>query len=237
MVGRRLKLVFAAERLVPPAGGAERFALELLGRLSERHRIRAVCISDELSDPISLPVGVELDQVPAPEAPGAGYWATKRMRREAIGVALDRILVREPADVVLTQLHAGPAAVEAARTNGAGSLLLLPSYEAFCKYAFDAGSRCVPSSGCRECPRATRLSAVEFEELRRSRATHARALRMATGLLAPSRAMADVCERWVGRRLRLPYPGRPAYRPPFRRAPAVTFSSRPPPGAGTRAST
>lgn len=202
MSDRRLELVFAAERLVPQAGGAERFALELLGRLSERHRIRALCIRTEpgAHTPRSLPDAVELDHLPAPDDRGLGYWATKRMRREAIGVALDRILAQEPADVVLTQLHAGPAAVEAARTNGAGSLLLLPSYEAFCKYAFDAGSRCLPSSGCRQCPRARRLSALEFEELRRSRATHARALRMTTGLLAPSRALADVCEGWIGRR-------------------------------------
>jgi glycosyltransferase involved in cell wall biosynthesis len=195
-----LEVLHATESLLPAVGGAERLALEWLAALAPGHRVRAVWLEAPAAGPdapASLPAGVEGAAAPAPVA--AGYWEGKRRRREAIAGAVAAALEERPADVVVTALHAAPAAVEAARAAGAASVLVLPSYESLCKYAFDAGSRCRPASGCRECPRARELDSDEFEQLLASRAAHERSLAAADRLVAPSPFVARACEAWCGR--------------------------------------
>ena len=176
-----MAILYAAETLVPPRGGAERFALELLEALAERHEVTAVFLDDE------------------PPPPG-GYWAHKRERRDAVGGAVRAELARGGADVVATTLHAGPGAVSAAAAEGVASVLFLHSYEHLCKYAFDAGSRCVPASGCRGCPRVAALPTDERAEVAASRVAHAASLEAATALVANSAALADETKAWSGRR-------------------------------------
>jgi glycosyltransferase involved in cell wall biosynthesis len=194
----RLEILFAAEFLLPPVGGAERFALEWLGALARRHGVRAVWL-DEPGGAWSAPDGVEARPVPAPGSDGA-YWRVKRERREAVGAGVHDALDERPADVVVGALHAAPAAIAAARGSDAATVLMLHSYEALCKYAFDRGSRCEPRSRCRRCPRAGALDPAEREELFAAREAHEMSLAHADRLVAPSRAVAGACEAWCGRR-------------------------------------
>lgn len=177
----RLEILLAAEALVPPPGGAERFLLEALAILGQRHSVRTLCL-----EPAPIPQG--------------RYWREKRARRERLGSLVAKELARLPADVVLTQLHAAPAVIEEAARAGTAAVLVLPSYESLCKHAFDAGSVCAPRSGCRTCPAALGLGPEERSELVRSRAAHERALRQADALVAPSSALADTVAGWCGRR-------------------------------------
>lgn len=178
---RRLAILYAAETLIPPRGGAELYALELLEELAERHGVTAVFLDDE-------------------PAPADRYWAAKRERRDAVAGAVRAELARGGADVVATGLHAGPGAIAAAAAEGVPSVLFLHSYEALCKYAYDAGSRCVPASGCRDCPRVAALPAAERAEVVASRLAHAASLEAATALVAGSAAVAAETEAWCGRR-------------------------------------
>ncbi|MDX6511322.1 MAG: hypothetical protein QOE36_826, partial [Gaiellaceae bacterium] len=143
---KRLEILVAAEALVPPTGGAERFLLEALTVLEARHSVRTLCLE------------------PAPVPPGR-YWREKRARRERLGALVEAELARRPADVVVTQLHAAPAVIEEAACAGAATVLVLPSYESLCKHAFDAASACTPRSGCRTCPAALGLAPEERREL------------------------------------------------------------------------
>ena len=199
---QRLSVVFASERLLPAVGGAERFALEWLAAIATRHEVRACYLRSAASDAAAIsepPPGITLLPAEPPTA-CSGYWTSRRLRRETIGLAVTGALARQRADVVVTQLHAGPAVVGAAHGAGAPVVVLLPSYEALCKYAFDAGSRCRPRSRCRACPKAAELSAAEADELRASRRAHERALAAAQRLVAPSHAVAEACAAWCGRR-------------------------------------
>lgn len=193
-----LRILFAIETLIPPRGGAERFWLELLEALAERHEATAVFLGDRRPD-ARKPGGVRLIPVDPPPDAG-GYWATKRARREAVAAAVRAALADEGADVVATALHAGPGAVAAAAEAGIPAVVFLHSYEALCKYAHNAGSHCVPESGCRACPSAAALPAEERAELFASRREHTHALASATTLVAPSAAVASRCEAWSGRR-------------------------------------
>jgi glycosyltransferase involved in cell wall biosynthesis len=130
--------------------------------------------------------------------PGTPYWLGKRLASGSIRDAVARAIRDRPADVVVTQLHASPGAVEAAGETP--TVLLLPSYESLCKYAFDAGTACDPASCGERCPAVLALPEPERREQRRSRDAHRRALAAATGLVAPSEFVADACERWCGRR-------------------------------------
>lgn len=198
---RDLDVLFAAERLLPAAGGAEQAALEQLGALADRgHRVRAVWVAagSEGEDAGQLPTGIEGLRVAAPPAP-AGYWAGKRARREVLRDAVAGALSERRADVLCTQLHGGPGAAEAAAEAGVPVVVHLRSYEALCKYAFDHGSACLPGARCEACPSAQRLDAGERAELRASRAAHERTLNAAARLLAPSRAVAAACAAWTGR--------------------------------------
>jgi glycosyltransferase involved in cell wall biosynthesis len=196
-----LRILFAAENLLPAAGGAERFCLEVLTLLAARHDIRARWLGD-----IEVRTGLRklpdrVDGVAVPPPPKVdGYWLNKRLRAERVAAAVDEALHRRRADVVVTQLHAAPAVIADSQRFAVPSVLLLPSYESFCKYAFDAASECQPSSGCRDCPRALALSEAERAELWRAREAHEAALGSATALVAPSNAVADLSQRWCRRR-------------------------------------
>ena len=193
----RLEIVFAAENLLPPIGGAERVTLEWLEELAGRHAVRAVWVAGEEAAP--APEGVEPLPVARPRD-GGGYWLTKRLRAGAVARGVDATLDERPADVVLTGLHAGPAAVAAGRRHGAATVVALHSYEALCKFAFAPASACRPSSHCRACPAAQALGPVERRELFAARDAHERSLADADGLVAPSRFVAGACESWCGRR-------------------------------------
>jgi len=104
------------------------------------------------------------------------------------------------ADVVASTLHAGPGAVAAAADAGVPAVLFLHSYEPLCKYAFDAGARCDPASGCVGCPSSAALTPAERAELAGSRREHEQSLAAAAALVATSATVAAACEEWTGRR-------------------------------------
>ena len=194
------RVLFAAEFLLPAHGGAERYALDLLEALAGAgHEVRALWLSDgdRGGDAIDrLPAGVEGRACRAPLA--GGYWANKTVRRKALGEAVAAQVPDARPDVLVTQLHAAPGAMEAAPDVPA--VLLLPSYESLCKYAFDAGSTCGPYLDCVRCPRARSLPDAEGAKLRVARTAHGRTLADAAELVAPSDAVATATENWCGRR-------------------------------------
>ena len=197
-MARRLAVLFAAELLDPPVGGAERWALEVLERLRARHDVRTTSLEASGN--------------------GRGYWQEKAARREAVGTSVERLLAERRADVVVTQLHAAPAVVRAARNARAPTVLVIPSYESLCKLAFDAGSACRPASRCRDCPAAVALATDERRALEASRDEHQWSLRNADELVVHSSHMAEVCERWCGRRPHV-IPGSATHPPPVRADP------------------
>src|SRR5206468_387153 len=110
----RMEILYAAESLVPATGGAERFAVEWLGELAGRHRIRAVWLRGGTDAPEPGEAGERRapgwEPLPvAPPAPATGYWRGKRERREALAAAVRARLSERPPDVVVTALHAAPA--------------------------------------------------------------------------------------------------------------------------------
>jgi glycosyltransferase involved in cell wall biosynthesis len=194
-----VEIVFAAERLLPARGGAELFALELLSALSVRHRVRAIFVSAEATAVAeACPSALSITSVADPARRSMPYWLTRRTRADALAAHVRKELDRRPADVVVTQLHAAPAVHAAAGT--APTVIMLPSYEALCKYAFDAGSSCPKPGACAVCPRVHRLSTAERGEFLSQRGGHMRALGGAALLLAPSHAMASACVMVCGRR-------------------------------------
>jgi glycosyltransferase involved in cell wall biosynthesis len=195
---RPLRILYAVETLLPARGGAERFALEWLGELAQRHGVRALYLVDD-GVAADAPPGVSARPVPPPP-PVDGYWRTKRTRRGAVGDAVRAELAVDRADVVVTALHAAPGVVTAATGADVPAVLMLYSYESLCKYAFDAGSECVPESRCRDCPASAALPPAERDELLRSRGEHERALAESAALVAETASVADAFERWCGRR-------------------------------------
>lgn len=196
-MARRLDILFAAEHLIPTVGGAEVMALELLGELAQRHRVRAVWIAgaegggwrhDE------LPAGVQGAPAPAPPR-GSGYWEHKARRRRVLAGAVAGQVAAARLDVVLTQLHGAPAALG----MDVPGVMLMPSYEALCKNAFEAGSDCARAHDCVSCPLAARLPAGERDAMLESRAAHAAALARAAAIAAVGPAVARACSEWSGR--------------------------------------
>ena len=161
-----LEVLVAAFGLRELTGGAERHLAEIVGELKRRgHRVRALGGAD------------------GPDR----SWAARHARCRQLARAVDEAL---PADVVVTQLHAAPAAVRA----DIPSVLLLPSFESLCKHAFGL-EPCPPPRDCRSCPAATEGGAA----LAAMRAAQDRALREARALIAPSRTVAEVVRDWCGR--------------------------------------
>ncbi len=193
----RLRILYAVEALLPPLGGAERFGIELVEGLGERHDVTALFLRDPDRPPGALS-GVSVRAVDAPPAPD-GYWARKRLRREAVADAVRAELGEHGADVVATTLHAGPGAVAAAAEAGVPTVIFLHSYEPLCKYAYDVGSGCVPESRCERCPMPRALAPAERAEFDASRREHAASLETADGLVAACAFLADACEAWTGR--------------------------------------
>ena len=215
-MARRLDIVFAAEYLLPPVGGAELWVLELLEWLAARHRCRAVWLDG--GEPASwrpeaLPPGVEGSRAAAP-APTGGYWADKAARRESLGAAVASELARRRADVLITQLHGAPAALAAAERARVPGVLVLPSFESLCKHAFSATSDCAPEHDCASCPATARLPVGERGAMLASRVAHEHALSAAAELVAPGPALASACEAWAGRRPVVVAPVSPPLSPP-----------------------
>ncbi len=175
-----MEVLFAAEGLVPAVGGAERFVVEALAAIRERHSVRTIYLEPE----------------PRPER----YWEWRRRRREEVGRRAEQALGERRADVVVTQLHSAPAVIAAADAAGVPSVLLLPSYESLCRLAFDAGSECHPETRCRGCPAVHDLPASERAELASSRDEHDASLAAASAIVAPSQYVADACFGWSRRR-------------------------------------
>jgi glycosyltransferase involved in cell wall biosynthesis len=216
-----MELLFASEYLLPALGGAERFVIELATGLAQRgHRVRVLSLGGTLeveagtvagddgvegpspslnSRGSAGPADVEQTVVPDP-APKAPRWHRRCCWADTIESAVATELARHPADVVIGQLHTGPATVRAGRAAGARTVLLLPSHEAFCAWAFAVDSACVPQSGCRDCPRFREQTAQEQEDQLLARQEQERALREADVLVAPSRSLAATCEARCGRR-------------------------------------
>lgn len=181
-----MDVLFAAEGLVPAVGGAERFMVEALDALRERHSVRVV----------------QLDPMPRPDP----YWEGRRLRREEVGRRVVAALGQRLPDVVVTQLHASPAVIAAADRARIPNVLVLPSYESLCKLAFEAGADCRPQTRCRGCPAARALPERERRELERSREEHESAIRSATRLVALSRYVGSACREWCGRDADVVYP-------------------------------
>ncbi len=212
----RLDVLFAAEAGLAHPGGAERFALELLGALSARHRTRALVLGEP--GPVAawerLADGPQVHRVGPPDDGDAGPWRRRRLRMERTAAAVDEALAEDPPDVVVGQLYAGGGAVGAAQAAGVPSVVLLAGYEALCHWAFVRHrDTCVPRSRCRACPGALALDAAERGELWRVRAEHDAALARADLLVAPSRTVADACYHLIGRRPHVAAPVTRAPRP------------------------
>ena len=200
-MARRLDLLFAAESLVPPVGGAEMWALELLEALTPRHDVRAAWLDG--GEPAAwrvdaLPRGVEGSASGAPP-PAEGYWRTKARRREALGAAVAGEIERRRPDIVVAQLHGAPTALAAAKVAGVPGVLVLPSYESLCKHAFDAGSDCAPARDCASCPASAALAPPERAAMLEARAAQDAAVAGAAAVVAVGDAVAGACREWSGR--------------------------------------
>jgi glycosyltransferase involved in cell wall biosynthesis len=216
----RLEILFAAERLRPAIGGGERYAVELLEQLAERHRVRAIWLRGErplASSLRELPPPIEGVEYPAPPA-FVGAKLRRRLRRRTMLGGIARALSERPADVLVSQVGAAPVVIDTARAAGVPGVLLLPSYDSLCRLAFVPGSMCRPESGCLACSNGALLQRRRQERLEMSRRTREAALLHAAALIAPSDAVADVYERWIGRRPVVAAPVVYAY-PPVRADP------------------
>jgi hypothetical protein len=204
-------VLFVAESLLPARGGAERFALELLGELAERgHRVRALWLSggrDAHSAVRELPRGVEGRELAAPPRDPAAYWVSIHARCELLAAAAREAA---PADVVVTQLHGTPAGVG----TGVPAVVLLPSYESLCKVAHGPGATvlaehvelvCPPPRDCAACPLAE-------PGARAGRRAQDAALRRAAALVACSDAVAAAARVWSGRSAEVAAPAPPVPR-------------------------
>ena len=214
-MARRLDILFAAEYLIPTVGGAEMEALELLEELADAPS--GPCRLDRRVGGRGwrreeLPPGVVGAPAPAPPD-GFAYWESKARRRRVLADAVAGQIAAGRPDVVVTQLHGAPAVLGA----GVPGVLLMPSYEALCKTAFDADSDCAPAHDCASCPLAARLAPGERDRMLESREAHAGALARAAAIAVVGPAVAQACIEWTGREPDLVLP--PVLRPPP--APAV----------------
>jgi hypothetical protein len=151
-----------------------------------------------------VPEGVSIQSVAAPASASkprdAWYWRARLDRSEAMRAAVDEAIDEHRPDVVVGQLHGGPGALAAAAKAGVARVLVLHSYEALCKVAFDPGSECRPPRDCAGCPHAAALPATERAALLELRARHSESVTGADALVAPSDWMAATLARWSGRR-------------------------------------
>jgi glycosyltransferase involved in cell wall biosynthesis len=197
-----MDVLLAGEAGLDHPGGSERFALEVLQGLGRSHRVRALVLGEAVRVDAwrELAPRVEIEHVEPAAAEPDGAWRRRRERGERMRAAVAGVLARDPADVVVGQLYTGAGAAAAAHEAGVAAVLLLAGYEALCHWAFAVDSQCIASSRCRRCPRALALPAPERAELLAVRDDQDAALQAATGLVSPSKAMAEACERITGRR-------------------------------------
>ncbi len=200
--GAALDVVFSAERLHPPLGGAERATLESAAAVaSAGHRVRclALAVPEERSTPAPA-ADLGWRELPQPGSPyHSRDWRARVARGQAVGEGLRRALAERMADVVVTHGPAVPAVARAASAEGVPVLVCLHGYESLCHWRFVLGSTCIPESGCRACPRTLALHGAERE----ARVAHAdgqrKALHGASQLIAPSQAVAEATRETCGR--------------------------------------
>jgi glycosyltransferase involved in cell wall biosynthesis len=211
---RRLDILLATEAMAPQPGGSERFAQELLGALSRRHRVRALVLGalgrvDRWVAPASR---FEVLGVEPPAHRGERAWRRLGMRIQRLQDAAAEVLRTDPPDVLMGQLYAGGGALDAARAAGVPGLLYLASHDPLCHWGFGRfRDSCRPESRCRACPGALGLPDAERAELLRVRDQQYATLAAAQQLVAPSVSVASTCARLAGRR--------PHVAPPIVRAP------------------
>jgi glycosyltransferase involved in cell wall biosynthesis len=198
-----LEVVIAAERLLPPLGGAERAALEAaqaLGRAGHRVRCLGLERPEATGDWVAAP---ELGWRALPQ-PDHGHrfwdWRARVARADAVADGVLAAHEERPADVIVTYDTAVPAVARVARAAGVPALIWMHGYETLCHWRFVLDSTCLPESGCRACPRSLALAPAERAARIAHADGHAAALRGAAALLAPSRTLSDAAEATCGRR-------------------------------------
>lgn len=199
-----LDVVFAAERVWPPLGGAERACLEMATAVGAAgHRVRTLGLTRPEADrgnEAGLPQ-VGWRAIPQPDHGQAFWdWRARVARADAVGAGLAAAIAERRPDVIVTYDTAVPAVARVADGAGVPLLVWLHGYETLCHWRFVVGSTCLPDSRCRRCPRTLALD----PEQRAARIAHAdghrAALQGATALVAPSRVLADAAESVCGRR-------------------------------------
>ncbi len=200
-----MEVVFAAERLWPPLGGAEEATIEMAEALAViGHRVRCIGLERPVAPIRALHPAVKWEAEPQPDH-GFSFWdwRARVARSDAVGSAVLRSHRKRPADVIVTYDTAAPGVARAARAAGRPLVLWIPGYESVCHWRFVVGSRCASPFDCRTCPRTLELPAAERAARIAHADGHAGALRGAGELITISLAMADAVERTCGRRPRV----------------------------------
>lgn len=195
--------MFAAERMFPPLGGAERASLEAARAVADAgHRVRCIALAQPEADPgWKPPSSLSLQAVPQPEHGYAFWdWRARVARAEAVARGVDTAHNDRSADLVVTYDTAVPAVARAAVAAGIPLLVWMHGYETLCHWRFVLGSTCDPQSRCRACPRTIALAPSERAARIAHADGHAAALSSAAALVAPSAVLADAAQMSCGRR-------------------------------------
>jgi glycosyltransferase involved in cell wall biosynthesis len=198
-----LDVVFAAERVWPPLGGAERACLEMAGAVAAAgHRVRTLGLArpEAGSGADARPAPAGWEEIPQPEHGHPFWdWRARAARAEAVAGGLAAAIAARRPDAIVTYDTAAPAVARVARETNVPLLLWLHGYETLCHWRFVLDSTCVPESRCRRCPRTLALD----PDQRAARIAHAdghrAALAGASALVAPSQALADAASSSCGR--------------------------------------
>jgi glycosyltransferase involved in cell wall biosynthesis len=198
-----LDVVIAAERMVPPLGGAERVALEAAQALADAgHRVRTIGLErPEATGSWAVPPEFGWRTLAQPDHGHSFWdWRARVARAESVAAGLSAALDERPADVVVTYDTAVPAVARAAGNAGVPFLVWVLGYETLCHWRFVTGSTCIPASRCRACPRTLALAPAERAARIAHADGHAAALRGAATLVAVSSDVAVAVEDACGRR-------------------------------------
>jgi glycosyltransferase involved in cell wall biosynthesis len=198
-----LDVIIAAERLLPPLGGAERAALEFAQAIADAgHRVRCIGLErPEAAGTWSVSPELSWQGLPQPDH-GHPFWAwrARAARAEAVAEGLRAALNERAADVVVTYDTAVPAVARAAGAAGIPVLIWLLGYETLCHWRFNVDTSCIPASRCRACPRTLALAPAERAARIAHADGHAAALRNAAALVTLSDVLADAAQAACGRR-------------------------------------
>jgi glycosyltransferase involved in cell wall biosynthesis len=200
--GKPLEVVFAAERVAPPLGGAERAALEVANEVADAgHRVRTIGLErPEATGSWTVSPELGWRALSQPDHEHAFWdWRARVARAEAVAEGLRLALDERPADVVITYDTAVPAVTRVAGERGVPVLICLHGYEPLCHWRFVVGSTCVPESRCRACPRTLALAPAERAARIAHADGHAAAIRDAATLIAASAAIAKAAHDTCGR--------------------------------------